>query len=472
MLSRGRRICISYILFLGFCLLVIPKSSFSINPANGPGKLISKKDLSRDIDRLVSLLEEAHADPYRMIESKDFYQLVHKTKVMMSEEKNNSLRLMDCYFILQEIVAAIQGEHTYVNFPFDALSDSELFLPIRIKSIDGSLYNIENIGPEEIPVYAEILEINEIPTQSVYERCQKYLYFPLKHSKASLFERMIHFYLVSLFDKHTPWKIRFNDGSQVKSITIKGITGEELSQEFSLPQVYKKYTIDIRGSDVPVLDIPNFFYGRFQDYQKFIDDFFAEHTEKDYLVIDLRGNPGGNGTWGYYMLDFLTDSPYRIIDVFDFKVSGTFRQSNYRNKAKNSLKRATDGSYIPSDEKRIKDPGKSGRKFKGKSFLLTSNTTNSAGVVTAAIFQHSRMGSIIGQETAGRLKFCSDPVTRRLPHTGLEVNIPVAIYALPGDNPDRGVIPDIIINYSLDDLINKRDLEMEKVRELIKSELR
>jgi C-terminal processing protease CtpA/Prc len=279
---------------------------------------------------------------------------------------------------------------------------------------------------------------------------------------------MIHFYLVSLFEKHSPWKIRFKDGNLVKIITVSGITGEKLHQEFSHPQVYKEYSIDVHGEDTPVLDIPNFFYGQFQNYRYFIDEFFQKHSEKKHLVIDLRGNPGGNGTWGYYMLDFLTDSPYRIIDVFDFRVSDTFRQSSYRNKAKNSLKGALTGSYIPSDAQKMRVPRKNRQKFKGNSFLLISHTTNSAGVVAAAIFQHSRMGSVIGQETAGRLKFCSDPVTKKLPHTGLEFNIPVAIYALPGENPDRGVIPDIIIKYTPEDLINKRDIEMEKVRELIK----
>jgi hypothetical protein len=85
------------------------------------------------------------------------------------------------------------------------------------------------------------------------------------------------------------------------------------------------------------------------------------------------------------MLDFLTDLPYKIIDVFDFKVSDTFRGSSYRNKAENSIKGAMNGTYITGDAKKIRDPGKDKQIFKGTSFLLTSHTTNSAGVVTAAI---------------------------------------------------------------------------------------
>ena len=80
------------------------------------------------------------------------------------------------------------------------------------------------------------------------------------------------------------------------------------------------------------------------------------------------------------------------------------------------------------------------------------------------------MGTIIGQETCGKEKFCSDPVKLKLPHTKLEFFIPLAIYTLPGNNPDRGVIPDILTVHSIEDYSNHKDKELDKVRELIKKE--
>ncbi len=75
------------------------------------------------------------------------------------------------------------------------------------------------------------------------------------------------------------------------------------------------------------------------------------------------------------------------------------------------------------------------------------------------------MGTVVGQETAGRVKFCSDPVHLELPRTGLTVSIPVAIYALPGSSPDRGVIPDIVVDVTLADLRQGRDRVIDAVRE-------
>jgi C-terminal processing protease CtpA/Prc len=87
--------------------------------------------------------------------------------------------------------------------------------------------------------------------------------------------------------------------------------------------------------------------------------------------------------------------------------------------------------------------------------------------VTAAIFKANKMGITVGQETRGRVKFCSDPVSMPLPNTKLIAQIPLAIYTLPGDNPDRGVIPDIKVIRNIDDFRGGKDIEMEAVKTLI-----
>lgn len=90
--------------------------------------------------------------------------------------------------------------------------------------------------------------------------------------------------------------------------------------------------------------------------------------------------------------------------------------------------------------------------------------------MAAAIFQANRMGISVGQETSGRIKFCSDPVHMTLPNTKLEAKIPLAIYALPGGNPDRGVMPDIEVNRMIDDYKKGIDIEMEAVIRLIRKQ--
>ena len=144
------------------------------------------------------------------------------------------------------------------------------------------------------------------------------------------------------------------------------------------------------------------------------------------------------------------------------------RGSIYSEKAGEGLSDAENGEYLTVQSDLMWTPHTDENRFRGKVFLLISERTFSAGAVTAAIFKFNKMGTIIGQETSGREKLCSDPVTIELPHSRLKASIPLATYTLPGENPNRGVIPDIEISYSIKDLEDGSDKEMEKVRELVR----
>jgi C-terminal processing protease CtpA/Prc len=221
-----------------------------------------------------------------------------------------------------------------------------------------------------------------------------------------------------------------------------------------------------------VLDLPGFSYGKAQDWESFLDTFFLMHKGSRYLVIDLRQNHGGSGYWGFYLLDYLAQSAYRIAKKFEFKVSKMMRESIYASKAGNQLDHVKNGEYLGVANHQMRSPHRKLIKFKGKTFLLISENTFSAGVVFAAVFKANQMGVVVGQETSGRIRFGSDPVSITLPNTGLKGSIPVAIYTLPGNNPDRGVIPDIHVNRSIDDYRYGRDKALAKVKALIKEDMK
>jgi hypothetical protein len=71
-------------------------------------------------------------------------------------------------------------------------------------------------------------------------------------------------------------------------------------------------------------------------------------------------------------MDYLTDSPFRIIERFDFKVSDILRDSQYSNKAGEKLKKAKNGIYLPIEMAEIRKPHQIANKFRGKVFLLIS----------------------------------------------------------------------------------------------------
>jgi hypothetical protein len=449
-------------------LLLLSLIAACDGPPSHADRRLTADAVLTDVDHLVDTLEQAHADPYRVTSREDLLELVSRVKARLRSREGARISIPESYFILQEIAAVVQDEHTWVAFPHDALPEDELYLPFEIDVVEGKLVTIRSLGKSEIPPFAELLEINGVPARTILERSQDYLSPPLPHAKANEFKDVVYFYLTTLFDLHSPWTVRYASGgaaSATASVTAKGIGIRELRSTLSADPLHRAYSMDVNGESIPVLDLPNFSHGSFDDYREFIDAFFESNRGRRALVIDLRRNPGGNGTWGYYMLDHLTDSSYSIIEDFEFKVSDVFRTSGYRDKVGDGLEGARDGEYIPIVMDHTRTPRASSGKFGGQAILLISHFTDSAGVVTAAIFKHAGMGTVVGQETAGRVKFCSDPVHLELPRTGLTVSIPVAIYALPGGSPDRGVIPDIVVDLALADLRQGRDRVMDAVRE-------
>jgi C-terminal processing protease CtpA/Prc len=132
--------------------------------------------------------------------------------------------------------------------------------------------------------------------------------------------------------------------------------------------------------------------------------------------------------------------------------------------------RAEPGARIDSDLG-VRTPRTDTPPYRGTVFVLTSHGTNSAAVVFAAAFKAAGLGLIVGQETGGRESFTSDPVYVELPNSHLRAKIPVALMVLPGSNPGRGVLPDLPVEHTLDDLRCGSDPDLEAVRAYITATL-
>lgn len=428
---------------------------------------LTRDELKSDVDFYVNLIDEAHADPYRMISRERFVEQAKDVKGRIEACKTDSISRFHCYYFLQELAASMQDEHTLI-FP-SGMPDSHLDLPFAIKLLDGKVFVVREHDGQGIPLFSEILEINNIPIESILSESFKFLNPPLSQSKFVLFEAIFGSLLETYFSLESPWLVTYRINSKIGETEVNGILPEqgETDSIWRSTKEYGESFLQVDKGKIPILDVPSFEYGNDGAYQVFIDDFFIRHRSSGYVVIDLRRNPGGSGYRGFYLLDHLADSEYRVWDNFLIKVSDKFRSSRYSYKAGQKLDKAKNGSYVESAEDKMRTPHEKSSRFGGKAFLLTSNYTNSAAAVTAAIFKFNKMGTIIGQETFCRERFCSDPIFVELPNSKLHATVPLAIMTLPGKNPDRGVVPDIQVKHSIRDYAEDTDREKEKVREMI-----
>ena len=433
---------------------------------------INKQALIEDIHIYEAYVNEVHANPYRIISKEYFNAKTQQTIKEILKIDGTTISSSDCYFYLQEIAASIQDGHTSIYSPSYLFSSENSVLPLKLRYFDGSLYVTDNFNSEDVPKYSSILEINQITIEKLFEECTQIFHTSLDHVKWSLFEDYFPILLPKYLKMAPLWKVKYKLDSNVKVTELNAITLTEYNQTGPKhDNKYSNYSIFIQDEEIPVLKLPGFSYGKAESYQHFIDAYFDKHAESTYLVIDIRENRGGSGYWGFYLLDNLTSSDYQIAELFEFKVSELMRKSIYAGKAGSHLQNAKNGEYVKAVNRRMRTPHETPNKFKGKVFLLISEKTFSAGVVFAAVFKANGFGIIVGRETAGRISFGSDPITIKLPNTRLKGSLPSAIYILPGENPDRGVIPDIVVSQTIDDYRIGRDMEMDKIKVLIQEDI-
>jgi hypothetical protein len=457
---------------------------------------ITKSELIQDIDFYVSRIDEVHGDPYRLISEDEFRAKTEIIKERISSNDAFEFNIFDCYYHLQEIAASIQDGHTRIEPPSKWEKRTSSVFPLKVTPIGDRIFVCEKLGESEVPDHAEILSVNGTPIKRMISKSMKFVDGTLNHFKMVKWSSYFGLFLQTYFKMEPPWSITF----RYKGIEfIKEFAGfsTEVQEELIDRRAYTESSFMVGSETFPVLKLPSLSYGRRQDFEEFIDDFFEKHSDKRYLVIDLRQCPGGNGEWGYYVMDHLTDSPYKVGEI-SHKASKPYKDfirywlhSQYHKKGiprflwwlpfyriterprdsklYDNVLKADLGTYTETPVK-YHQPRKLLETFEGKVFLLISHKTFSAGVVFASVFQHNKMGTVVGQETGGRIDFLSDPKLLELPNSKLRANIPVATLVLPGKDFDRGVIPDIKIEYTSDDYVNKRDKDLEAIKEQISKE--
>ncbi len=111
--------------------------------------------------------------------------------------------------------------------------------------------------------------------------------------------------------------------------------------------------------------------------------------------------------------------------------------------------------------------------FKGQLYVLINGITFSSAGDLAADLRKTTNAIFIGEESGGLFEGPTggNSIVIQLPHSKIVVRISPNIqmgYLYQKHPIGRGVLPDHPIEYSIDDLLNKKDLEMEKAYQLIK----
>ncbi len=226
-------------------------------------------------------------------------------------------------------------------------------------------------------------------------------------------------------------KLEIESEDSLKTISVEGFNKRNNNRLYYDHWVYE------RGEKVEELSHSKIGYLHIRsmsnsNYDKFLQDLFAENYDKDALIIDVRNN--GGGYIHDKLIEVLTKKPYAKV-----------------------TRRYNNGIELKSPSKLWDKP----------IVLLINEYSFSDAEIFPYVFRHYDLGKIIGVQTSGSVigtghHYFMDGSSMRMPRNGW--------FTIDGINLEgNGVEPDIVVIPSPEDLINDNDVQLQRaVEELLK----
>ncbi len=464
---------------------------------------ISSEDLLKDFELIKTMVLDVHPGTYR-----------YKTKAEISaaldelqDKFSQSLTYQEAYLAMSKLMATIQCDHTKVGFNNqNKLINSIIHyqpdkVPFTFRWVADEMIVVNNVSTSSLLQRGtKILYINDVPVEEIRSQITNYIGADGATDHNRIYKTQVNGYnfRYNAFDVFYPLlfpvkneRIRLliqQPGETRKDTVFVAMMTRDQRSEMLINK-YKAFPnsrddmwdLEFRSDGVAILKINSFGLNGWKamtiDYKAFLANAFHQINDQEIkcLVIDIRENTGGADEMANELFGYLTT------ESFNFDREGRTRYLSFPEKLKPYIqtwgddpwyynlqpkqKKAVNGYYIFKKNFKSKSAPSNSKIFKGKLFLLTSAANTSLAFYTAYRFKLQALGTSIGQETGGNLNDINGGqiLFLRLPHSKIEIDFPVmgGFTSLP--QPNRGVSPDIITEYTVQDLIQKRDLELEEV---------
>ena len=465
-------------------------------------KQLTKEQVLEDYEILKNVMTKAHPSLYEYTSQSEWDELFKNFELEKLQTIQNK---GDFYKSITELTDHVRDGHFIVMRP--QLASIPKFFPLLLKIIDGKLYtDTDDFG---IPLGSEIASIDGIDGEELRKKLMKYA--PSDGFNTSKKDRqlerefgILHFYE---FAAKPTYKIIYKTPSnQVFTKNIDSQSFEEIGKRFPTRSSYfssyhksenksefvkntlgKKepflYFIDSLKTAVLTINAFGLEQARFQSELK---DLFKEIKQKKakQLIIDLRQNEGGYPENANFVFSYIAresfiqpNSQHVITPQIPHKehsreiMNGDSYESFFEKYFQDASKTENEWViYAPENEVSML-PAKKG--YKGQVYVLVGGRTFSAASSFALNCKNQGI-PLIGEETGGGYYFHTGvyPVVYELPHSKIKLMMSlVKIKKYVKDKSVKkgsGVLPDVEIQLSVQDLIEGKDSQLDYVLQLIK----
>lgn len=478
---------------------------------------IASEKLHQDVDFTYQKLQEMHPKLHWYISKQELDFKFDSLKKTIS----HPLTPVQFYFKLQPVIAKIREGHLALRIPAKKFNRKEIKVLKNKKGLfgrfeyfvsDNHLYIIENKDSiENIKPGTEILKING---SAVSDYLKKYRELISSDGYNATFQ---DYYLKDVFFNFYVAEKGIMDSAKVETLfdnekRIVNLTRESKNkEELEKDKLDKKRTEEKKVNDYVAstssynrnfkfLDKDSTIaYMKIQSFSRsFSDRFYKEsfakikNAKSSYLIIDIRNNYGGSLYEINQLYSYLAPEPFVLIKPSQLTSRTTPLKTNYFRKSNPlqytvksllypgyffsqafSVYKGKDGiAYYKMKENKSTKPKKN--VFKGKVYVLINGGSFSASSIISSKLKFDKRATLVGEETGG----ANDGTVagfysyQKLPYS--KIDLPIGLLLIQPNidftNSQRGVLPDFEIHQSMQDIIDKKDVQLDWVKQEIEKE--
>ena len=454
-----------------------------------PAEVLQPAQTQSDFDLMRKALEEAHSGLYRYSSKAEMDRMfdAERAKLTQSMSKNEFMA------ILVETLAQIRCGHTAVSADEETQKEfaATRMFPLRMMVEGRRLIVMFNDTPDDQIIHPgmEVVEINGRKTGDILDRIMPKLTADgdIETGKRARLQRIFGQYYRMFVEQTSDFTVKARDdaGHTVIAKLAGVLPSERATNQNPVNATLKANLSKLQWSNENLAmrflkdpDVAQIRIGGFggNNYPKWMEDTFRTLREKGtrVLIIDLRGNGGGNDMYGAMLVSYLTDKPFRYFDHIDVKtIAPSFKEfSDWRADREPQLRENMianpAGGYLvpPKIHPGVAEqpPGK--YPFLGKVLVLIDGGTFSTAADFCAVAHHLKRASFIGEETGGGYYGNNSGMetTLTLPNSKMRVRVPMYEYwnAVPGyDGKRRGTRPDHPSETKVGNLLRGVDEQLE-----------